>query len=226
MTEVKICGIGNTEDALAACEAGADALGFIFYPKSPRYVEPVTAKEIIKTLPGDVAKIGVFVDQPLLEIRRIFMFCALDFIQVHGNEPLGYCRRIPPDLLIKAVRLETGDDLIGIGHFEAKAFLVDSADPIRHGGTGRLSNWELAAVLAEKHSVILAGGLNPQNVHEAIRRVLPAAVDVGSGVEKEPGRKDHERMRVFIQEARAANGYEGTGGVFSKAASGCRRLEQ
>lgn len=216
MTEVKVCGMRDLEDAVAACEFGADAVGFVFFRKSPRYVDPLRAKGIIERLPGNAAKIGVFVNQELSEVRHIFSFCGLDLIQLHGNETMEYCRMIPPGLWIKAVPLETHNDLVGLERLQPRAFLVDARDPVRYGGTGKVSNWELAAVLAARYPVILAGGLNPTNVKEAICAVSPAAVDVGSGVEKAPGKKDHEKMRAFIQEARAAKGGSAIGGIFSR----------
>jgi phosphoribosylanthranilate isomerase len=218
MTDVKICGITNLEDGLAASEWGADALGFIFHPGSPRYLLPETAAEIIGRLPQHVVKVGVFVKAELSELRRIFRLCGLDYVQLHGNETGEYCRHIPAGLMIKAVHLKTAADLEGFDRLEAKALLVDSMDPVRYGGTGRLSDWDLAAVLARRRPVILAGGLGPENVADAIRDVSPTAVDAVSGVERAPGKKDHSRMKRFIQEAKAVTG-SGAGGLFLKLPS-------
>lgn len=214
MTEVKICGITNLEDGWAACECGADALGFVFHPGSPRYLLPEKAAEIIGELPPAVAKVGVFVNEDLMEVRRICSLCGLDFVQLHGNEDEEYCLKIPSRWLIKAIRLENREDLAGADRWGAGGLLVDSWDPQRYGGTGRLSNWSLAALLAGRRRVILAGGLRAENVADAIRAVSPEAVDCGSGVEKSPGKKDHAGMKRFIQEVRGAE-RGGLGGIFS-----------
>jgi phosphoribosylanthranilate isomerase len=206
MTEVKICGIGNLEDAMAACECGADGLGFVFYERSPRYVSPEAARDIIAQLPGDVAKIGVFVNEHPAVVGHTFTLCGLDFIQVHGDESIEYCRRIPSSLLIKAIRPRGPDDLTGLDDWGARAFLMDSSESGRYGGTGKRSDWGMAARLARRYPLILAGGLDPGNVGAAIREVSPAAVDVGSGVEKAPGKKDHGKMRAFMEEVRGAKG--------------------
>jgi phosphoribosylanthranilate isomerase len=221
MSEVKICGITNLEDAYAACECGADALGFLFYDRSPRYVAPERAREIISRLPRSVAKVGVFVNRDLAEVRRIFLYCGLDLVQVHGSEGPEYCRSIPSAILIKAVRPKAPEDLQGLDQWTPTAFLVDSGDPIQYGGTGRVGDWGLAAELAGRYQVILAGGLNQHNVRTAITAVSPAAVDVGSGVEERPGKKDRRKMRALLQEVRSARG-GGAEGIFSKAAGGGR----
>lgn len=212
MTEVKICGIGNLDDAVAACEYGADGLGFIFYNRSPRHISPENARDIIARLPNGVAKVGVFVDEDAAVIRRIFEFCKLDYVQLHGNESLQYCRGMKSSLLIKAIRPEKMEDLEGLDLLAPRAFLMDSRDPLRYGGTGRLSDWGLAKEVARRHPLILAGGLDPRNVRAAIHEVSPAAVDVGSGVEEAPGKKDHEKVRAFMEAVRAADG------------AGCRRI--
>lgn len=215
MTEVKICGIGSLEDAMAACRFGADALGFIFYRGSPRCISPENARRIILHLPETVAKVGVFVNEEWPVVQRVFRSCSLDFIQLHGDETLESCRGLDPSLLIRAVRPEKMEDLEGLERWAPSPFLVDSGDPGRYGGTGRLSDWGLAREMAGRYPLILAGGLDPRNVTAAIHEVSPAAVDVGSGVEESVGKKDHEKIQAFIEAVRAAGG--GTGrGIFRK----------
>ena len=198
MIEIKICGITNQEDAFAAVESGVDALGFIFYGKSPRYVSPEKVKDIIGRLPHAVMKVGVFVNHDISEVKTIFDFCRLDLLQLHGNESPDYCRNFPASILIKAVSLKPGDELERLSLYPVKAFLVDTYDPDRYGGTGKISNWELAGKLSTMHHLILSGGLKKDNVREAITAVSPLAVDVNSGVEVSPGKKDHHKIREVV----------------------------
>jgi phosphoribosylanthranilate isomerase len=198
MTEVKICGITNREDALTAVHAGADALGFIFYPPSPRFVLPDQAREITQWLPGSICRVGVFVDEDPEEVRRIKSFCGLDLIQLHGKESSDYCALFSPPVLIKAVSLGNEEDLAVLGDYPVKAILVDTASPGRPGGTGRTCDWSLAKKAGEKHRIILAGGLNLGNILLALGAVSPQAVDVGSGVEARPGKKDPGKVRELV----------------------------
>ncbi|PKN25872.1 MAG: phosphoribosylanthranilate isomerase [Deltaproteobacteria bacterium HGW-Deltaproteobacteria-21] len=213
MTDVKICGITNLDDALAACDCGAEALGFIFFKSSPRYVSPEEAGDIIAKLPGGVAKVGVFVNEEPAVVKSIYDSCGLGMIQIHGNESVEYCRGFSSHLLIKALNPWASKSFPELDEWTPHAFLVDSGDAVKYGGTGDLSDWEFAKDLARRYPVILAGGLNPKNVGRAIRTVSPAAVDVGSGVEREPGKKDHGKIRSFIERVRAA-GSGGRGGIF------------
>ena len=189
MTAVKICGITNPEDACAACDYGAEALGFIFFDLSPRHINPMEAKKIIQRLPRDIAKIGVFVNPEISLIRNIWEHCRLDFIQLSGDETPDFCSQIPASLLFKAVPPAMGENLSAIDSYKARAFLIDSREQGKFGGTGKLSSWEQAMAIGRKHPVILAGGLNPENVGTAIAAVSPEAVDVSSGVEISPGEK-------------------------------------
>jgi len=211
MTEVKICGITNPEDAFAACDYGAEALGFIFFEPSPRYLNPTEVKKIIQRLPGNIAKIGVFVNPEISLVRNIWGYCRLDFIQLSGDETPDFCNQIPASSLFKAVPPAIGRDLIAIDSYKARAFLIDSRDQGQFGGTGKVSNWEQAMAIGRKHPVILAGGLNPENVGTAIESVLPEAVDVSSGVEIYPGKKDPQKMRRFMERVRFIGGREGKG---------------
>lgn len=199
MTAIKICGITNSEDALQASSCGVDALGFIFYPGSLRYVSPAAAKSIIGDLPESVARVGVFVNQDVTEVLEIARSCCLDFIQLHGDESPAYCRHFSPSILIKAISTAGADVLQTLGQYVVRAILVDTRDGDQFGGTGKVSDWGLAAELASKHPLILAGGLNESNILAAIESVLPAAVDINSGVELSPGKKDHEKIRRIIR---------------------------
>ncbi len=198
MAEVKICGITNREDAWTAIRAGADALGFIFYPTSPRSVKPAQAKEIILGLPQSICLVGVFVDQDSEEVRGIMRFCRLDLIQLHGKESSDYCALFSPSVLIKAVSPGKEEDLATLGNYPVKAILLDAGAPGQPGGTGRTCDWSLAKKAGEKHRIILAGGLHPGNILLALETVSPLAVDVGSGVEERPGKKDPGKVQKLV----------------------------
>lgn len=213
MTQVKICGITRMEDARAAAACGADAVGFIFHPQSPRCVSPAQAAAISASLPGGIAKVGVFVNLPAEEVRRIASFCRLDFIQLHGDEPPEYCRLFPAGKVIKAVSPRREEDLTALEAYAVRAFLVDARQEGLYGGTGSPADWELAGRLAERHPLILAGGLGPANIAAALAAVDPAAADINSGCEQAPGIKDHGLMRTVIELVRRF-GTSGKGGVF------------
>ncbi|MBI5739907.1 MAG: phosphoribosylanthranilate isomerase [Nitrospirae bacterium] len=205
MVRVKICGITNVEDALSAIDCGADALGFVFYPKSPRSVAPDIARKIISSLPPYVTNVGVFVDKEKKDLEEIVSYTGVDVIQLHGSEPPEYCstnRKI-----VKAIRVKELSDLAPLGRYKAvSAFLLDTYAPGEIGGTGRIFNWEIAIEAKKLGRVILAGGLTPENIEEAIRFVQPYGVDVASGVEgREKGKKDHRKLRSFIEKARNAS---------------------
>lgn len=204
MTRVKICGITSREDAVAAVEAGADALGFVFVPGTPRCVHPEVAERIVGVLPPFVTPVGVFMNQPLEEVLRIAARCGLQAVQLHGDEPEAYSRRIPLRV-IKAVRVRDAESLRILPTYPAHAFLLDAFVEGQAGGTGTPVSWELA-VQAKGHApIILSGGLRPDTVGLAVRRVRPYGVDVSSGVEVSPGRKDHQKVREFIAAVRQAD---------------------
>jgi phosphoribosylanthranilate isomerase len=203
MVKVKICGITNLDDALAAIEAGADALGFVFVPASPRNIAPEQAAGIIRHLPPFVQTVGLFVNQEQETVNRIADQCGLDLVQLHGEESLEYCQGIDRRI-IKAFRVRDAASLDTIDSYPVAACLLDAWSPTAHGGTGQTFNWEIAATAAASHRIILAGGLIPDNVAEAVRRVRPYAVDVSSGVEAAPGRKDITLVRAFIANAKSA----------------------
>ena len=206
MTQIKICGITRIDDALCAAESGADAVGFIFHPASPRYIAAERAKEIIAALPADLVKVGVFVNREAEEVVQTVEDCGLDLIQLHGDESPEYCRRFPPERVIKAVFLRTPEDLRALDAYDVMAFLADFREAGRYGGTGKRADWELAARLGKTHPLILAGGLCIENIGEAMAAVAPGAVDINSGCERTPGIKDHERMKRIINLIRKKKG--------------------
>ncbi len=198
MIEIKICGITGIEDALHAAACGANALGFIFYRQSPRYIDPATAAGIIARLPGAICKIGVFVNEAAETVKQTAAACGLDLIQLHGDETVDYCEGFHPDVLIKALPLETEKDLQRASLYPVRALLVDARSAGRYGGTGKQASWELAARLAKDKPLILAGGLNSENIAAAMRTVRPRAVDINSGVEEAPGKKNAEKVKEII----------------------------
>lgn len=204
---VKVCGITNLDDALAAAEAGADALGFNFYSKSPRHVSLAKAAGILKKLPPFVGRVGVFVDPTSAEVERALASMRLDWLQFHGGEDFDFVSRFPADMVIKAFRIRDRKDLKGCRPFAGSAaFLLDAHSEGAFGGTGKAFPWEIA-VQAKKlfgRPLILAGGLTPDNVGEAVKKVRPWAVDTASGVESSPGKKDPDKVRRFIKAAKEA----------------------
>ena len=202
--KVKICGITSITDALVAVEAGADALGFMFYAPSPRCVSCASAVEITRQLPPLVAKVGVFVNPTEEEVRRAIAECGLDTLQFHGEEPAGFCRRFGLKV-IKAFRVRDAESLQPTKDFSTEAWLLDSYVAGQLGGTGARFNWDLATDAARRHrSVLLAGGLTAENAAEAVRTVRPYGLDVSSGVESAPGKKDAAKVRAFIAAAKSA----------------------
>jgi phosphoribosylanthranilate isomerase len=217
MTQVKICGITNEEDALCAAKCGAAALGFIFYPASPRYIPPEKAELIIKKLPVKIIKVGVFVNETAAEVTRISELCNLDFIQLHGDESVEYCRNFLPEMLIKAVNLESETDLANACKYDVAALLVDSRHAGLYGGTGKKANWDLALQIKSKKRLILSGGLNEDNVKEALEIVTPQALDINSGVETQPGKKDHKKIARVMEIVREVNLRQNTASlIFTK----------
>lgn len=202
--KVKICGITNLEDALAAVDFGADALGFVFFEKSPRYISYQNAASIIKNLPPFITTIGVFVNERPEEIVKIIDYTGIDVVQLHGDETPEMCNI--SKRIIKAIRVKSLESLEPLIHFKDKvsAFLLDTYTPDIFGGSGRRFNWDIAIEAKQFGRIILAGGLTPDNIIEAIRWVKPYGVDVSSGVELEKGKKDYKKMKLFIEKAKAA----------------------
>ena len=201
MTRVKVCGITNLEDAWTATEAGADALGFVFVPNTPRYIEPDHANAIMRQIPPQVVTIGLFADADSAQIQEVATNCRLDAIQLHGNEPPELCHSLNLKV-IKAFRVKGNETLNILPKFQVDAYLLDAYVKGKLGGTGETFDWNLACRAKRYGQIILAGGLNPSNVSTAISQVKPYAVDVSSGVEAEPGRKDPEKVRDFIRTVR------------------------
>lgn len=199
MVQVKICGITRPEDAHAAVEAGADALGFVFYPPSPRYITPERAAPIIDELPPFVTTVGLFVDVPLGTVHEIATRCRLDRIQLHGSEPPSFCSQVKLPV-IKAFRIKNADSLTPLPDYRVSAYLLDAyVEGALPGGTGASFVWDLALRVKPYGPLILAGGLTPENVEEAIAQTHPYGVDVSSGVESAPGIKNHQKVRSFIR---------------------------
>ena len=196
---VKICGITRLQDAQLALELGATALGFIFWPRSPRYIAPEQARAIVRQLPATVSKVGVFVDEPIELVTQMLDFVGLGMAQLHGAESPEYCRQLGQTRTIKALAMKNGASP-KVGDFDEDILIMlDAHDPARHGGTGRTVDWNAARQIAGARKTILSGGLNPANVRAAIDSVQPYGVDASSGVESAPGVKDAVRLKSFFE---------------------------
>lgn len=195
---VKICGLTDTADALHAADCGADAIGLVFYGRSPRCVTREVARTICAALPPFVTRVGLFVNAAPETIRQTVADCGLDAVQLHGDEAPEQSD-YSPLRTIKALRVRDAQSLVGHEAFQTSTLLLDAWTPDAYGGTGESFNWDLAAAVASVRPVILAGGLTSGNVEEAIERVCPYAVDVSSGVESAPGQKDFAKVAAFIR---------------------------
>ena len=203
MTRIKICGTTNLDDALIAVEAGADALGFIFVPNTPRYLHPDEAAKIIEELPPFITTVGLFVNAEQKEIDTIANNCSLDAIQLHGEEPPELCVTLSRRV-VKAFRVKDESSLSRLHDYHVRAYLLDTYVKGTMGGTGKVFDWNLAVKAKQYGRIILAGGLNPNNIASAILQVRPYGVDVSSGVEVSPGRKDPAKIKAFIGAVKAA----------------------
>ena len=201
-TQVKICGVTNVADALAAAEAGADMIGLNFYEKSPRHLSLATAAEISRALPPFVLRVGVFVNPEESQVVEAIAACGLNLLQFHGDEESNFCTQFGL-MSVKALRVRDSESLQTLENFNTDAFLLDAYSKAGLGGTGEKFNWDLA-VAAQKFGkpIFLAGGLSPENVADAVKQVRPFAVDVSSGVESAPGKKDAAKVRAFIASVR------------------------
>jgi len=211
---VKICGVTNPDDARTAVEAGADALGFVFCAGSPRVVAPNVVTEITRGLPGRVLRVGVFLDAAPTTILRTVSACGLDAVQLHGEESPEFCDALAPFPVWKAFRIGSRDVLQQLAAYRdvTAAWLLDGYVEGQPGGTGATFNWDLAVEATRlAHPIVLAGGLTPENVAEAVRQVRPAAVDVSSGVESAAGKKDTDKVRRFIAAVRSVGPEETQG---------------
>lgn len=203
--KVKVCGVRTIEEAEAALDAGADALGFNFWAPSPRYIAPHAASEIIAKLSPVVSTVGVFVNEDVNRIIDIASTLHLSAVQLHGDESAEFCAALRAIKTIKAIRVGQDFDLAVIRNYPVSMVLLDSNIRGSYGGTGRRFDWRIAIEAKRLARIILAGGLNSENVWDAITQVRPVAIDVCSGVEAEPGRKDFERLRRFMSVVARAN---------------------
>lgn len=202
--KVKICGITNVADARCACDAGAHFLGFNFYPRSPRYIDPKRARSIVRRLPKDVASVGIFVNEYAQDVVRIAQFVGLKYVQLHGDETPDLVSRLRRELgavkIIKAIHVQRTASVRRAARFQdVSAILLDGFDSRQRGGTGKSFEWSIAARANGKQRVFLAGGLTPENVAEAIRVGRPYAIDVCSGVESSPGKKDRRKIADLMR---------------------------
>ena len=202
MTRIKICGITHLTDALTAVEAGADALGFNFVPDTSRFVKPDQVAAIVAELPPFVTTVGVFASKDAAKLSTIANQCRLDAIQLHADVTPEFCRNLDRRV-IKAVRVKDESSLSILSDYDVNAFLLDAYVEGMMGGTGHVFDWDLALKAKNYGQIIVAGGLNPDNVAQAVRHVKPYAVDVSSGVESQPGRKDPDKVRKFIDAVRS-----------------------
>jgi len=201
---VKICGITRLDDAEAAIDAGADALGFVFWRDSPRFIDPYRARAMVRALPAFVAIVGVFVNEPPEYVSGVASLVPLSAVQLHGDEPVNCAERAGRPV-IKALTLDQASRPEQLRLWPpAVTILLDAQDPVRRGGTGQAIDWEAAAAVAAERRIVLAGGLTPDNVVRAMERVRPFGIDVSSGVERSPGIKDHERIRALFRALAAA----------------------
>jgi phosphoribosylanthranilate isomerase len=200
---IKICGITTWEDARVAAGLGVDALGFIFHRASPRYIAPEAAADIIRRLPPFVSKVGVFVDEEPTAVGEVVERTGIDTLQLHGSESPEYCRRFRI-AVIKAFRVAAGGELPRFGEYPVSGFLLDTWDESTAGGTGRTFDWSIAAEACRRQpNIILAGGLGPSNIQEALDAVHPFGVDVNSGVEVKPGIKNPRKMHDVVKIVRS-----------------------
>ncbi|MFH1191444.1 MAG: phosphoribosylanthranilate isomerase [Candidatus Omnitrophota bacterium] len=204
MVRVKVCGITNLEDALASFFAGADALGFVFYKKSPRYILPHKAANISRILPKKIKRVGVFVNEKVPSVKKIAKLCGLDLLQFHGQESPEYCKKFKGYQVVKAFRINKQEDLAGVSEYKTFAYLFDSFSKAKLGGTGNKFNWKiLAQAVRMKPVVFVSGGLTVGNVSEAIKLLKPDWVDVSSSLEIKPGKKDQRKIQKFMQAVRS-----------------------
>jgi len=203
LVKVKICGITNLEDALAALFCGADAIGFVFYKKSQRYIDPLRAANISRILPKGILRVGVFVDEDRASVKKIARLCGLDMLQFHGGESADYCRSFKGHKVIKAIPVADGLDLKGLSAWRGCGLLFDTCSKGAFGGTGKKFNWHLLGNPDKiKGTVFISGGLTCANVGKAVKMFRPDWVDASSCLESSPGKKDHKKIERFIRAAR------------------------
>ncbi|MHC4265814.1 MAG: phosphoribosylanthranilate isomerase [Planctomycetota bacterium] len=198
IVKVKICGITSSEDARAAMDMGADLLGFNFYSKSPRYLDPAKAKDIIQGLPAFIDTVGLFVNSSMDEIHEIVNLCRLDWVQLHGDETPDFCKEFRTHNVktMKAIRVKDQTDIENAEDYFTDAVLFDAFDPDKYGGTGVTFDWNVVGHINKR--VFLAGGINPDNAEKAVKLGV-YGIDICSGIESEPGKKDHEKMKKLFE---------------------------
>src|SRR3989442_5308553 len=198
MTRVKICGITEFEDARDAALLGADAIGLNFYPKSPRYIDPSRASKILEKIPPFVTTVGVFVNHPDPQNLEDFaLSLGLHTVQLHGNETPDYCSMIQRVKVVKAIRVDANFRVDALRNYGCSTFLLDACTPNQFGGTGQVFDWHKVYGANAFGSIVIAGGLKPENVRDVVEELHPFGVDVSSGVESRPGKKDYDKMRRF-----------------------------
>jgi len=203
LVKVKICGITNLEDALVSFFSGAAAIGFVFYKKSPRYIRPEKAANIVRILPKSIKRVGVFVDEEVSTVKKIAKLCGLDMLQFHGHETVQYCKKFKDYQVIKTFRISSPENLVGMNRYKTFAYLFDSFSKSKFGGTGKRFNWKiLASAVCRKPKVFISGGLTSSNVMKAVKLLKPDWVDVSSSLELKPGKKNHKEIQKFIHAAR------------------------
>lgn len=197
--KIKICGITNIDDAAKAVYYGANALGFVFYKKSPRYISPSKARRIVEAMPPFVTPVGVFVDQKERAIREILKFTRISTVQFHGDEDPAFCTRFSDVKIIKAFRVGQDFDIERVKKYKVDAYLFDTYQEAQFGGTGKTFNWDIIKNVKWIKPVILSGGLKSENIRDALETVKPDSIDISSGVEKMPGIKNHNLIREFFE---------------------------
>jgi phosphoribosylanthranilate isomerase len=202
MTKIKICGITNIDDAVTAANLGADMLGFVFYKKSKRYIEPHKVREIVNELPPSIGRVGVFVDEDADAVRDIAVESGLNMLQFHGDEAAEYCRLFNDYKTIKAFRIKDRLSLKGINAYDVDYYMLDTYSEAAKGGTGKSFDWKIVTDFEFLRPIILSGGLTVETIARAIQEVAPYGVDVSSGVEERPGKKDIKLMTKFIDTVR------------------------
>ncbi len=204
-TRVKVCGITEERDAVECVLLGVDALGFNFWPRSPRFIEPESARRIVERLPALVAKVGVFVDAPLIRVLEVARSVGLTAVQLHGDESPSYGASLAPLAWYKALRVGPAFEAEALERYPCNTFLLDGSSPASRGGTGARFDWRRARTLSVYGRILVAGGLDPTNVALAIEQARPYGVDVASGVEVAPGKKDLDRVEAFVEAVRRAD---------------------
>jgi phosphoribosylanthranilate isomerase len=203
MVKIKICGITNKRDAIAAAELRPDMIGFVFYSGSKRYVEPRLVRDIANELPSFISKVGVFVDMDKNRVIEIARECALDMLQFHGDETPDYCADLKKSYkVMKAFRIKDSGSLKGINDYDVNFYMLDSYSEKSKGGTGENFDWNIVESFEFLKPVMLSGGLKPDNVRDAIEKLSPYGVDVSSGVESSPGKKEIDFMKKFVENVR------------------------